>query len=142
MRARSFALLNLQLRDGSDHWRCAGKDKVFGSPFPPQLFDLKADPHELDDIARKHPDVVADLSALMAHEVDVEAADKDCKAYNLEQFKKFYYDPYGGAKNCAPTCSNFWFALRPTERCCLALTRLDLVLPCVCHESVIGPNFL
>ena len=111
MRARSFALLNLQLRDGLDHWRCAGKDKVFGSPFPPQLFDLKADPHELDNIAPKHPDVVADLSALMAHEVDVEAADKDCKAYNLEQFKKFYYDPYGGAKNCAPTCSNFWLAI-------------------------------
>jgi len=101
VRAHPFALLNLQFRDGSDRWRCAGKDKVFGSPFPPQLFDLKSDPHELDNIAPKHPDVVADLSALMAHEVDVEAADKDCKAYNLEQFKKFYYDPYGGAKNCA-----------------------------------------
>jgi hypothetical protein len=38
------------------------------------------------------------LAAWTWQEVDVEAADTACKAYNLRQFERYFYTP------CAPTC--------------------------------------
>jgi|EP01043_Picozoa_sp_COSAG02_P062435 arylsulfatase A-like enzyme len=68
-----------------------GADKIFDQPFPPQLFDLIKDPHEMTNVANELPEVVSAMSLLMDQEVDIEKADSDCKAYNLERFKTAFY---------------------------------------------------
>ena len=68
-----------------------GSDKVFDQPFPPQLFDLTKDPHEMTNVANELPEVVSAMSLLMDNEVDIEKADSDCKEYNLERFKTAFY---------------------------------------------------
>lgn len=48
---------------------------------------------ELQNIALANPTVVASLKSLLAQEVNVEEADKMCKAYNLQQFERYFYTP-------------------------------------------------
>ena len=48
---------------------------------------------ELHNVASTNPRVVASLKMLLSQEVNVEEADKMCKAYNLKQFEKYFYTP-------------------------------------------------
>jgi choline-sulfatase len=61
------------LRDGPDKL-------IFHAGFPPQLFDLKADPFELHDLASEQPAKVADLEAALRKVLDPEATDARAKA--------------------------------------------------------------
>ena len=64
--------------------------------FPPQLFNLSADPWELDDLAARRPADVAALTALLASEVDVAAADADAKCAQRAWFTRFFLNNDGG----------------------------------------------
>lgn len=54
---------------------------------------------ELQNIASANPKIVASLKSKLALEVDVEEADKMCKAYNLKQFERYFYTP------CRSSCN-------------------------------------
>mmetsp|Transcript_5328 Transcript_5328/g.5803 ORF Transcript_5328/g.5803 Transcript_5328/m.5803 type:complete len:542 (+) Transcript_5328:23-1648(+) len=53
------------------------------------LFNITADPGELDDLATKNPDVVKKLDALLMSVVDPVAVDKAAKDWDKEMFKKW-----------------------------------------------------
>lgn len=88
------------IRRGEHKLIVFGEDKVFGQAFPPLLFNLASDPQELHNIAPTSPRVTEALQALLAEEVDVEAADSLCKEDNKANFRQFFYEPYGGADRC------------------------------------------
>lgn len=72
--------------------------------YPPQLFNLKDDPAELNDLAETHPEVVAMLDRQLKGIVDYEAVDARVKAYDRASFRRWrqerlaagdYYDLMG-----------------------------------------------
>ncbi|MFP4250636.1 MAG: sulfatase/phosphatase domain-containing protein, partial [Armatimonadota bacterium] len=54
--------------------------------YEPRLYDLDADPWEVDDVAADNPEVVAEFSELMDANFDCEAIDARAKAYDRESF--------------------------------------------------------
>lgn len=52
----------------------------------PQLFDLQADPWEVDDVAADNPEVCAQFGELMSANFDTAAIDARAKAYDRESF--------------------------------------------------------
>lgn len=57
--------------------------------YPCQLFDIEADPGELDDCSARHPDVVRRLDADLRAIVDCEQTHRDLLAYNKEAFRQW-----------------------------------------------------
>ena len=56
---------------------------------PPQLFDLKADPDELHNVAPTQAGVVRRIDGLLRSIVDYEAVDAKVKAYDRESFAQW-----------------------------------------------------
>lgn len=54
--------------------------------YEPQLFNLDADPWEINDVAGEEAEVVAEMDALLTSEFDCEAIDARAKAYDRECF--------------------------------------------------------
>merc|ERR1719215_1169859 len=50
------------------------------TPWPPQLFNIKADPWERTNRASEHPKKVAAMRSVLESEVDIDAADAAKKA--------------------------------------------------------------
>jgi len=69
-------------------------------PFPPQLFNLSADPWEHENLAASRPQDVEKLAVLLAQEIDMEAADAAKKAFDKAMFLRFWYTQHGGAAGC------------------------------------------
>ena len=59
-------------------------DMQFEPNFKPQLFNLKDDPNELHDIAADNANKVKAMSALLAQEYDIQAADKGAKIFKTK----------------------------------------------------------
>jgi len=78
--------------------------------FPPQLFQLSADPWELDDVAKTNPDKVAALQAILDGYFDWKAIDADCKDFDKRWFKEYFYDKLGGAAKCRATMAGLFGA--------------------------------
>ena len=57
--------------------------------FPPELFDLEADPEELDDVSARHPSVLAEHEAMLRAICDPEAVDRRAKADQAALVEKF-----------------------------------------------------
>jgi len=72
---------------GEEHW-------------PPQLFDLRKDPHEFTDLSKKNPTKVQELDKLLRKEMNVAMVDAEKKAWDKEMFTKYYYKKNGGASGC------------------------------------------
>lgn len=68
--------------------------------WPPQLFDLHADPWEKHNIAPKSPSDVQRLMELLDQELDLQAADAAKKMFDKEMFSQFWYHATGGAQHC------------------------------------------
>ena len=54
-----------------------------------QLFNLDADPWEVNDVAADEPEIVAEMDALLTAEFDCEAIDARAKAYDRECFTEW-----------------------------------------------------
>jgi len=54
--------------------------------YEPRLYDLEADPWEIDDLAGRRPELVAGMGAMLAGNFDCEAIDARAKAYDRECF--------------------------------------------------------
>ncbi len=57
--------------------------------YPSQLFDIVADPGELNDLAAREPDVARQLDAELRVLVDYEQTHRDVMAYNKEAFRQW-----------------------------------------------------
>ena len=57
--------------------------------YPAQLFDLEADPGELDDRSADQPGIVRQLDAALRAILDVEQTHRDVTAYNKEAFRQW-----------------------------------------------------
>ncbi len=57
--------------------------------YPAQLFDIEADPAELDDRSGREPDVLRQLDAELRGIVDYEQTHRDVMAYNREAFRQW-----------------------------------------------------
>jgi arylsulfatase K len=57
--------------------------------YPAQLFDLEADPGELDDRSEREPEVIRQLDAELRTIVDYEQTHRDLMAYNKESFRQW-----------------------------------------------------
>ena len=68
--------------------------KTFGKDYPSQLFDLKNDPDELNDLATKeYAAVVAQMDAQLQQRLgtDVQAIDREAVACDCASYKAFFY---------------------------------------------------
>ena len=91
---------NYMLRQGDFKLITFG-DMQFEPNFKPQLFNLKDDPNELHDIAADNAHKVKTMSALLAQEYDIQAADKGAKSVQRELWQKNVYEKKGvGASGC------------------------------------------
>merc|ERR1712014_85912 len=70
-------------------------------PWEPQLFNITADPWEQHNLASSYPTLVENLRLTLAGEVDVNATDKEKKAFDAYLFDKYWYGINGGARNCS-----------------------------------------
>jgi arylsulfatase len=64
-----------------------------------QLFDVSADPGEQTDVAAKHPDVVADLTAAYDKwwdSVQPQLVNEDAVGPKVNPFKELYWKQFGG----------------------------------------------
>lgn len=68
--------------------------------WPPQLFDLHADPWEKHNIAPNSPSDVQRLMELLDQELDMKAADAAKKMFDKEMFLHFWYHATGSAQHC------------------------------------------
>ena len=57
--------------------------------YPAQLFDIEADPAELDDLAARRPEVVRHLDTTLRGIVDYEQTHRNVMAYNREAFRQW-----------------------------------------------------
>ena len=73
------------------------------SDFAPQLFDLKSDPWELEDVAATHPDKVGALQKVLDGYFDWKTIDADAKDFDRRWFKTFFFDKNGGSSKCTKT---------------------------------------
>ena len=73
------------------------------SDFAPQLFDLKSDPWELEDVAATHPDKVGALQKVLDGYFDWKAIDADAKDFDRRWFKTYFFDKNGGSSKCTKT---------------------------------------
>ncbi len=58
----------------------------------PQLFNLAEDPHEIDNLARPRPEVVAEMDARLREIVDYEAVDARVKDYDRRSFRQWRHE--------------------------------------------------
>lgn len=73
----------------------------FDWTYPSQLFNLSADPWELNDIAEANPTTVHQLSIILENEVgDIAAIDARSKEVQRQLFFEYAYKPAGGALGC------------------------------------------
>ena len=79
----------------------------------PQLFDMQTDPWEHTNVASRHPQTVAELSKLLAMEVDVLQADRMKKAFDKYMFKTYRYDKNDGSKGCESALSRVYAGFDP-----------------------------
>mmetsp|Transcript_34491 Transcript_34491/g.104057 ORF Transcript_34491/g.104057 Transcript_34491/m.104057 type:complete len:648 (+) Transcript_34491:104-2047(+) len=89
------------IRQGNLKLIVYGKNQ-FDWQYPPQLFDLEADPWELRDIAANSTAVVARLTAMLDQAMggSTAAIDARAKAIQRDLFTRFSYLPNGGAAGC------------------------------------------
>merc|ERR1712070_1128324 len=73
------------------------------TPWPPQLFNITADPWERDNLASSNTEEVESLRSILAKEVDVNGSDAEKKAFDVYMFDKYWYEEHGGASTCAQT---------------------------------------
>jgi len=64
--------------------------------YQPQLFDLKNDPDEIEDLAGIRTDVVRSMDAQLRTIVDYEAVDAEVKKYDRESFRQWRRGVEGG----------------------------------------------
>jgi arylsulfatase K len=57
--------------------------------YEPQLFDLEQDPYEINNLAKKRPDIVNDIDKKLRRIVDYESVDAKVKAYDKKSFAKW-----------------------------------------------------
>ena len=85
-----------------------GPMPAYEANFAPQLFDLKSDPWELNDVARTNPDKVTALQALLDGYFDWKAIDADCKDFDRRWFKTYFFDKAGGSSKCVKTMTGLF----------------------------------
>jgi hypothetical protein len=56
--------------------------------YKPQLFNVKEDPFEINNLVDKRPDIVLEIDKKLRSIVDYEEVDAKVKAYDKESFKK------------------------------------------------------
>ena len=71
--------------------------------FPPQLFNLEADSHEVHNLAGEQPQVVRDLTALLDSSFDWQSVDSEAKRFQ----RGFYRDHVAPTFNRSQTCTGF-----------------------------------
>jgi len=57
--------------------------------YKPQLFNVKEDPFEINNLVDKRPDIAREMDERLRNTVDYEAVDAKVKAYDKESFKKW-----------------------------------------------------
>ncbi len=57
--------------------------------YEPQLFNLKEDPFEINDIAREHPHIVGEMDRMLRNIADCDEIDRQAKEYDKKNFRKW-----------------------------------------------------
>lgn len=85
---------SFMVRSGQYKYIAFGRH-AYDATYTPQLFDLKSDPEELNDIALKEPQVVIELDAYLTSLVgDYYSLDKVVVKNDVGLYKKFFLDKY------------------------------------------------
>eukprot|EP01084_Bolivina_argentea_P020443 38010_1 len=64
------------------------------SDYKPQLFDVKNDPSELNDVSLANPDIVKDLETILSNEYNYEYVDCIAKHNDFTLFEEFQWNLY------------------------------------------------
>jgi len=97
-----------------------GASQLGGEHWPSQLFDVRKDPHEFNDLSKKNPSKVQELNKLLKTEINVEMVDAEKKAWDKEMFKKYFYEKNGGADGCFEAMKGVYFGFDDEDAAKLA----------------------
>ena len=87
---------------------------VHNVSWPPQLFNLTADPWEHKNLAQDSPALVSRLSALLDAEYNMAKADADKKAFDKVMFEKYWYNKHG-ASGCIKSMGQVYEGFSPSD---------------------------
>lgn len=85
-----------------------GGNQIGQPRWKPQLFNLKKDAFELQDVSKKYPEEVERLYNLLNNQINILQRDKEIKAENKYMFEKYFYDAHGGASRCMQEMSHVY----------------------------------
>ena len=82
--------------------------------YEPQLFDLQADPLELYDISKEHPDICEQMEEMLLSKYHYEEVDCHAKQVQYDIFDKYFWRQYS-EKELRKQCEKRYFGFDDTD---------------------------